>query len=310
MCGLDERRVVELAPDQPLYCSTDSACVSNPVRSNIGCCPDSSINCPIWTTCYESSERAKYTTNNGLSLWCGDAAYPHCLTHSYAGDVLSGYQLLGCGRTGGSDVVYYSTTGGTLLTTTRPKITDSASKADTTATSPPPQTTSPASPPTGLPIGTIVGGVVGGVAALGLITLGAFFLLRRGKQPTDGGAHATAASHPDAGAMYGGALPPPMAKQPIHQAQYGSFAPVDHRSSVANGSYYGESIGPSPSTNPPLHGPDPMYLSFAAGSPPSSQEQGTGYGPVMHHQNGPAPASHRVAELDTSRGDRELRELE
>lgn len=55
--------------DIPLYCDVDSACVYNSVRSNIGCCPDTSTTCSIWTTCLDSSDKNLFTTDNGYTLW-------------------------------------------------------------------------------------------------------------------------------------------------------------------------------------------------------------------------------------------------
>lgn len=59
----------DLDEDIPLYCDVNSACVYNSVRSNIGCCPDTSTTCSIWTTCLDSSDKNLFTTDNGYTLW-------------------------------------------------------------------------------------------------------------------------------------------------------------------------------------------------------------------------------------------------
>jgi len=295
-------------PDRSLSCGIDSACVLNSLQSKVGCCPDTSLGCPIWTTCYDLTESSKYTTNNGYSLWCGDSTYPRCLTHKYASDdIFSGYTLLGCGQTAGSDVVYYTSTGraAPTTTTTRPRSTDSTTTPGTVTTTSAPPTTTAASSSGGAPVGAIAGGVVGGVAALSLIALGVFFIIRRGKQPRDGGAHSAAGI-----SSAQGQSPAPgsgmMTEQPLHQANYSGFAPVDNRSSIAKGPYYDASVVSSPPTGPSPHGPAPMFQQYAAGAPSQPQH----YAPGMGHQSGPVPANYHAAELDTNRGDRELRELE
>lgn len=61
--------ITDVNQDIPLYCDVSSACVYNSVRSNIGCCPDTSTTCSIWTTCLDSSEKNLFTTDNGYTLW-------------------------------------------------------------------------------------------------------------------------------------------------------------------------------------------------------------------------------------------------
>ena len=85
----------------------------------------------------------------------------------------------------------------------------------------------------------------------------------------------------------------------MYQAPYAGFAHVDNRSSIAKPPYYDVSVASSPPTSPPPHSPSPMYPQYGVGTPPPQQT----YAPGMGHQSGP------VAELDTSRGDREVREL-
>ena len=54
---------------EPLHCDTDSFCAYNSGNSHIGCCPDSTTSCPVWTTCIDSTDQSLFTTDNGLTLW-------------------------------------------------------------------------------------------------------------------------------------------------------------------------------------------------------------------------------------------------
>lgn len=102
--------------ERSLYCDTTAFCASNSINSHVGCCDDSrptGQSCTVWTTCLALSESAKYTTNNGLTLWCGFTDYPNCITHIYAdttakASALNGYTLLGCAVAAGTDKIYYN----------------------------------------------------------------------------------------------------------------------------------------------------------------------------------------------------------
>jgi hypothetical protein len=63
-----------------MWCDATAHCVYNSINSHIGCCDDSgttsSSSCFVWTTCYDSTDRAKFTTNNGATLWWYVAAHP------------------------------------------------------------------------------------------------------------------------------------------------------------------------------------------------------------------------------------------
>ncbi|KAK4449137.1 hypothetical protein QBC34DRAFT_98933 [Podospora aff. communis PSN243] len=179
--------------DYPLYCDATAYCASNSINSHVGCCPDSATtSCNVWTACYDSTDQASYTTDNGFTLWCGFASYPHCITHIYrdtsgAATALSGYTLLGCAVAAATDSVYYNPF--IFSTSSRPRTTSfpiaptgtadtsSATTGRTTTTVTHSPTPVPAS--SAAPVGAIAGGVVGGVAAISLIIFGIWFLIRQ-----------------------------------------------------------------------------------------------------------------------------------
>lgn len=268
-------------PDIPLYCDVSSACVYNSVRSNIGCCPDTSTTCSIWTTCLDSSDKNLYTTDNGYTLWCGSSEYPYCRTHLYEDDVFTGYTLLGCGVAAGTDSVVYSTTlsmdslsSKSSTSSSSDSSSTSASSTNTSRTTTTGSTTTSsdsATPPgpgptdSSAPIGAIVGGAVGGFAVIALFALGLVLLLRRRRHH-----HQGPGNDP-----YGPIIPPGsnpsqhLPSQPAMQQQfqqphlqpapfpagYAVTAPVmDNRSSIAKPS--------------PVSTAQPVYVPTAAGSPP------------------------------------------
>ncbi len=257
--------------------------------------------------------------------------YPSCMRHIFADSTYFGYTLVGCGRTSGSDLVYFqSTTSSTSSSSSTSTTTTSSTSAATTT--PPAATTStaPADSGSSTPIGPIVGGVVGGVAALGLIGLGIFFIVRKsGRQsPTPPPPPTTAPAAP------GGYGSPPQMAQGYPPSQ--GFVPpaeADSRASMVKPSYGTtmSSYDPqamsvqniSPPHSPPTQ--DPRFQWYgntlsqqevplvAAGyphagqpsPPPGSQHAFSQNG--MDYQSGPVPATY--AELDVNRPDRELREL-
>ncbi|KAI7781577.1 hypothetical protein LA080_014610 [Diaporthe eres] len=276
-------------PDIPLYCDVNSACVYNSVRSNIGCCPDTSTTCSIWTTCLDSSDKNLFTTDNGYTLWCGSSEYPYCKTHLYEDDTFTGYTLLGCAVAAGTDSVVYSPTLSMSSLSSKSSTSDSSSLTSsfgveatsssaprasnvgstTTTSSNPASTTAVArSGSSSAPIGAIVGGVVGGVAVVALFALGLVLLLRRRRS------HQAPASDPYTPMNPPGANPsqqPP--SQPAMQQQFqqphlqpapspASFpaaAPVfDNRSSIAKPSLVSTT--------------QPVYSPTAAGSPPPQSQ--------------------------------------
>lgn len=41
----------------------------NSVNSHIGCCADGETYCPLYTTCFDSSQSARISTDDGFTLW-------------------------------------------------------------------------------------------------------------------------------------------------------------------------------------------------------------------------------------------------
>ncbi|KAK4177925.1 hypothetical protein QBC36DRAFT_345024 [Triangularia setosa] len=170
----------------PLYCDITQTCHYNAQLTHIGCCDTTTSNCPVPTRCLDSTDRSLFTTRNGFTLWCGQSEYPHCLTHVY-NDLKSGanfYTLMGCGVAAGTDVVYATVLPRTGPSTTATTTTATTSETSTTRSGAP--IPGPADAPTGggssTPIGPIVGGVVGGIAALALIALGIWLLVKKNKK--------------------------------------------------------------------------------------------------------------------------------
>ncbi|KAG8159283.1 hypothetical protein KVR01_010944 [Diaporthe batatas] len=297
-------------PDIPLYCNVGSACVYNSVRSNIGCCPDTSTTCSIWTTCLDSSDKSLFTTDNGYTLWCGSSDYPYCRTHLYEDDVFTGYTLLGCGVAAGTDSVVYSPTlsgpssapstssTSTSVSSTSASSTSRLSTTGSTTTSNNP-TTPPAPNSTNSPasIGAIVGGAVGGVAVIALFALVLVLLLRRRRHHHH---HQGPANDPYGPIMSPGGNPsqqppsqPEMQQpfQPPHlqpvpsSAGYAATAPgADNRSSIAKPS--------------PVSTAQHIYTSTAAGSPPPPSQSPGIIPPAYQATNtnvGPAPTTLSVS---------------
>ncbi|KAK4117968.1 hypothetical protein N657DRAFT_651774 [Parathielavia appendiculata] len=160
-----------------VYCDATARCVYNSINSYIGCCADATTAsaCPIWTTCYDSTDRDSFTTKNGYTQWCGDSRYPYCATYLYQDQALRGFTLLGCAVAAGTEEIWFTPVESSTPT----------SPSTTTPTDPnprPPPTTSTPPPPTPTPVGPIVGGVVGGFCAIALIVLGIWALMRHNKK--------------------------------------------------------------------------------------------------------------------------------
>ncbi|KAK3308860.1 uncharacterized protein B0T15DRAFT_121039 [Chaetomium strumarium] len=285
-----------------LYCDPTASCVYNESNMHIGCCDDGETRCPIWTTCYDSTDSAKYTTRNGLTLWCGQSEYPHCFTHTYEDQALKGYTVLGCAVAGGTGKVWYSPT-------SRPSSSDSSSTSSTSSISDPTSTSS--SPTTraaaatdgpnggsngdsnsdgdsngssssSTPVGPIVGGVVGGLGAVALIILGIWMLMRQRKKGSQAAAAAAATQ------QYQSHAPPPPGPghQDPHMSQYygaaagAGFSPMDPRASIAKPPAYAGAMPHSPYGSP---GPDQAAVSSMTSSPPHSPS------PAYHPHGTPSP---------------------
>ncbi|ERS99408.1 uncharacterized protein SPSK_04259 [Sporothrix schenckii 1099-18] len=263
-----------------LYCETYQECVANSINKFAGCCPDTSTACPLPTTCYPSSKHSLYTTSNGYTLWCGDSAYPECVTHYYADSVFSGYTLLGCGKTQAVDKVWFLPTSASSsisssLSSSSPSSSSSSkstksptTSSDSTASNSASSSSSPDGGGNGggnngkkSNTGAIAGGVVGGVAGLGLIGLGAFFLLRRSNQNkvNNNGNNA-------------GGAPPPMG-QPQQGPYYGGPG-GDPAGYAAGGAAAG--VGAAA-----YHDPNNQYAGYSPQQSPPLQQDAKAYDPYL-----------------------------
>ncbi|KAK4103894.1 hypothetical protein N658DRAFT_234658 [Parathielavia hyrcaniae] len=180
--------------------------------------------CFVPTVCYDLTDSASYTSDDGFTRWCGDEEYPYCKKYTYEDDVFTGYTLYGCGVAAGTLPIYYepfdgpTITGSTRSPTTRSRTTttDSTSTTSTTSSDSSSDSTSASSsssssststatpipdpaPASGPPTDPIVGGVVGGVGAIALIILGIWALMRQ-KDKKKKAADAAAAGAAGAGA--------------------------------------------------------------------------------------------------------------
>ncbi|KAK4238899.1 hypothetical protein C8A03DRAFT_43438 [Achaetomium macrosporum] len=269
-----------------LYCDPTAYCIYNEANKHIGCCDDTATTkCPVWTTCYDSTDSAKYTTSNGLTLWCGDSQYPYCWTHTYADPVFTGYTVINCGVAAGTGPVYYtpltsstsssSDSSSTTSTTSTSSISDSTSTSSS-STSPPNRTDPPSDGSSSTPVGPIVGGVVGGLGAIAMILLGIWALIRHNNKQKSKAAEAAAAAAAAAQQHHSQPpLPPGAGHQDPHMSQYygaaagAGFSPMDPRASVAKPPVYAPSMGNSP------YGPGPDHaVSSVGGSPPHSPSPG------------------------------------
>ena len=303
------------------------ACVYNSHNFFIGCCPETSISCPIPTVCYDSTQAASFSTDNGYTLWCGNTQYPHCLTHKYATNdpLFASYTLLGCGVAEGTDTVYYQATdspdsstrtinAGNTATTLTGTNGGGGGIATVTVTGGGSSQTSSSSGGGGgssTPVGPIVGGVVGGVGALALVGLAVWLIMRQ--QNKKKAAAAAAAAPPPAAAGAAGSQPPPGPGpdgQPPQMAQYppaagywdpnqnqAGFAPVyDPRASIAKPPYdtttsvYNPSWTTSPPGSPPPHSPHSPENGFNQNNTPPPHGQYPG-GYAVQPGSPPTPGS-------------------
>ncbi|KAL2127155.1 hypothetical protein VTI74DRAFT_11244 [Chaetomium olivicolor] len=307
--------------DASLSCDITARCVYNSLNSHIGCCDDTTSGCPVWTTCYDSTDRSKYTTNNGFTIWCGNSSFPHCTTYLYQDRGLVGYTLLGCAVAAGTAPIWYSPPIASISTSVRstsssitPSRTTSSSSSETssetssgTSTTPPTPPTTPDPSPT--PVGAIVGGVVGGLGAIALIVLGIWALMRHNDKQKKKNAEASAAAaaaaaaaattnqpqnqpppgpgpqdSPEAKGYYGGVYSPSVAQQQ-NQPSPGPGPQDPHMSQVPSPgakSYYGGVYSPTATT---LYPNDQGIHSVVSPSP--SQSPGPGYQP--HGTPSPPP---------------------
>ncbi|KXX79021.1 hypothetical protein MMYC01_204449 [Madurella mycetomatis] len=349
-------------PTSPLYCATTARCVYNENNLHIGCCDDGVTNCPIWTTCFDRTESALYTTDNGFTLWCGQEQYPHCITHEYQDDIMAGYTVLGCAVAAGTGRVWVTPT--TTLETSSDISTPSTSfvsdpttdsgstgpsSTDLAPPPPPPAQDSSSSSSSSAPVGAIVGGVVGGLAALGLIVLGTWALIRHNNNQKKRAAEAAAIAAVQQQSPH---QPPPTAPAPAPSPMNPRMSQMTQvpmqgyydPTKVASGQYSMAVSSPTLTNFSPPHSPAPPsgVYPMSEGGPPSPPPQQVyqGYGDAPppqppppqpqpqpgqqfqgYHQHqqmpGPGPQQQvygggnpQATELPVERGDGEVRELQ
>ncbi|KAK3373898.1 hypothetical protein B0T24DRAFT_594033 [Lasiosphaeria ovina] len=289
--------------EYPLYCPVTARCVYNTFNSHVGCCQDSSTICPVFTKCLDRTQSARFTTDNGFTAWCGQASYPHCLTHTFAGP-RTGYTLLGCGVAAGTDEVLQtvfsisapSTT--SLPTTSSKSSTDTADTAGVTDNSSPNNQPASSSPSSSPPIAAIVGGVVGGVAVIAVLAFCIFLLVRHNKKKT---AAATAPLPPKdfngPSGQHMSQQPPAVGHYPASTADTGhtGFSPVG-TGAAAHGSMYDQGVSPPASPPPASHNsPSPSGYPLPQTTPPPNGFAGAAAAyshppPPTQYQNTPPSA--------------------
>ncbi|KAL1871581.1 hypothetical protein VTK73DRAFT_2010 [Phialemonium thermophilum] len=178
------------------------------ITGAVGCCD--AADCGLRITCLDYDQISSSSRcDDGcmvdtFTVKCTDTTARYCNTASFSGNIFDYYcnslsistpqAVLTTykGETDGrsfTELVYTPTSSETGTSNTEP----SSSVTETTESSSSATTTSPAQPSESKhsgghkskPIGAIVGGVVGGLAVVGLVAVGAFYLLRRrGKTAT------------------------------------------------------------------------------------------------------------------------------
>ncbi|KAK4233911.1 hypothetical protein C8A03DRAFT_19098 [Achaetomium macrosporum] len=340
-------------------CAADDAqCLYNTEASAVGCCLTTS--CNIYTACLDYSDSARSSTlNMDRTRYCSDSDKPSCAVLQYADptNTLSGYTIPTCDTVATTHIFYFSaldtrsttrTSSSTLALTTSTSdettsssssssssgITQAATTRDRTNTS----TATPDAESSSTPVGPIVGGVVGGVAALGLIGLGVFFLLRRKNQGL------ASPMAPPSGPAY---MPPPGQGPYPNQTPPPNMAGMHHAPGAYDPHY--SMVKPPMATmvspmQPPPMSPDPMGISpshspapayhtqmQAMAPPPGHMAMGSTPSPPPHHSMGGTPppqgpfppngpyvpypgpkqqqAQFGAVELPTQRGDGQVHEL-
>ncbi|KAL2134481.1 hypothetical protein VTI74DRAFT_11664 [Chaetomium olivicolor] len=296
-------------------------CLYNTVASAVGCCL--TTDCNIYTACLPYiSSNARSTLNMDRTRYCSDPAFPSCAALVYADPTgtLSGYTIPSCDTVattykfyqlspGASSQKSSSTPRTTPARTTSSRTTssgvssaDSSDDSDSSSTSsvddesntqmPAGTTTTsaPVPPPAGesssTPVGPIVGGVVGGVAALGLIGLGIFFLVRRKNQkdaPPSPPANAAAA--PVSGP---GFMPPPGQGPSPNQSPPPNMSPTPGApGAAAFAPHYTMMKPPMATTVSPMQGPPMTPVTVSPTGSPSPQTYHPSMQPGMGMANVP-----------------------
>ncbi|KAL2265009.1 hypothetical protein VTJ83DRAFT_7519 [Remersonia thermophila] len=262
-------------PASSLECAhSEAQCLYNTVASAVGCCL--STNCRLITACvpYTSSALTR-TMDRDRTRYCSDPDYPHCAILSY-GDTtgsLVGYTIQSCDSVSATYTIYFrpttrqrsrtstkdedededETTTFGITRPTAPFPTTPAGDATDTTTTPDPNPTSPSSvdePRNGgddsspAPVGAIVGGVVGGIAAIALLALAIFFIVR--KKKSDQNVMPAGPPGPPPPAM-AAAIPPSQPPQPPHNPYPPQPAQVPYPPQNPQGGFGGgPDMGPYP----------------------------------------------------------------
>jgi len=265
---------------------------------------------PSYLRCFEREAALNPTScndvcqSNSFNLLCTNTASPYCRTYAYPEGVKD-YRCAATPVTGVQSVLHtysdqndrtltvsilngavLSPTGASASASVRSRTASSSAETLPTGTRDGAASTStvivsPTNPSEGsssaAPIGAIVGGVVGGLAVLGLLILGAFFLIRRNKKNQDLNATQPGGPPPNQQYPYGGA-PPPMQQQ----QQYGNVPPSESMGPVSPTSTYDPTFKG--------HGSVSMASAIAPGQNMTQDEYNRmSYAPPMYQQGGSPP---------------------
>ncbi|KAK4245962.1 hypothetical protein C7999DRAFT_42574 [Corynascus novoguineensis] len=301
---------------------SEAECLYDDRSSAVGCCLTES--CEVYAGClpYKSSKATK-TYDSDKTLYCSNSDLPSCAVFSYADKTgsIAGYTIHTCDSVSTTYTMFFrptDTSSSSRSTTTSeslsesPESTTGSSPTGTDSDSSPAETSgdSDSDSDSSTPVGPIVGGVVGGVAALALIGLGVFFLVRRKKQNgpnpagLQGGPTGFMGGPPGGPSGYANVPSPPnSAMGPIYSD---SYDPLQNSSAYAGSIHQMQNIPPSPhAMNPsPAGSPAPTYQyphqpqqqMHAMGGPPPPHGMGMGMGmggmgtpPPQHHGFGTPP---------------------
>jgi hypothetical protein len=354
--------------------NSEAQCLYNTEASAVGCCL--TTDCLIYTAClpFASSDATRASDFDAeRTRICSDSDLPACAVFSYAdpSGSLSGFTIPTCDTAETTYTMYFTPTGGSSSTRETSATEDSESSteaaaepssepstpsedddgnqspAETSATAgSDPETSAEVS---STPVGPIVGGVIGGVAALGLLGLGIFFLVRRKNKNTASPGMTAAHAGPPGGPGYMGGPP----GGPHGLPGYGNQAPPPEMAGMT-GAYDHYSMAKPPASpvhsmhhphqSPPGQMPSPHMNVSPSGSPapayPQHMQGGMGTPPPQqqYHQQqqqpynmGPTPPppqngnggfvpypgppmpmqqqQHAAVELPTQRGDGQVHEL-
>ncbi|AEO59434.1 hypothetical protein MYCTH_2307766 [Thermothelomyces thermophilus ATCC 42464] len=298
----------------------DAQCLYDTRVSAVGCCLTTS--CEVYAAClpYASSKATK-TYDRERTLYCSNSNLPSCAVFSYGDRTgsIAGYTIHTCDSVSTTYTIFFRATTSSSSSSTTSSSETSQSSAESTAESAEStaeSTTSDSSPTatdggdspaetsdgadsdsgSSTPVGPIVGGVIGGVAALALIGLGAFLLIRRkdSNGPAPVGMAAAPGGPPGGPTGYMGGPPggphgasaygPPPASphSAMNAPVYDPYDPLQNPSSHPGSVHPMQNIPPM--NTPPTGSPPPNYQypqQIYAMPPPQQQGMGMGIGMGM-----------------------------